>query len=318
MKIIKFGGTALQTPTLMNNAVDMIRKADEKMVVVLSAIGRKGFPYATETLIESLKGSYLSPKEMDRLLSLGETYSALLFSNELNKQHIQAYSLSYREIGLICDKQYGKGTITSLSREKIKSIISRYQVVIVPGFIAKSSEYEVITLGRGTSDYSAVLIGEMLDEKEVTLFKDVDGVYPTIQYPLTKQNCFEYLSYEEALALCDIGYPIINREAVKRAEEQEIRLIVRNFNLNERYTTISRVSCGYPILGFNLSNNLYKIAAFHPETLCEELDALFKKHHIFIKNFQVEKQCLSFSITASQGLLIRQLLLNRYFRPFLR
>ena len=39
----------------------------------MSAIGRKGFPFATDTLIDSIKESYLSKKEMDRLNSLDTT-----------------------------------------------------------------------------------------------------------------------------------------------------------------------------------------------------------------------------------------------------
>ena len=96
MKIIKFGGTSLQTPTLINNAIEIINSYQDKVVVIISAIGRKGFPYSTDTLIDLLKGNYLSNKEMDRYLSIGETYASLILSNELNKRHINSYSASYR------------------------------------------------------------------------------------------------------------------------------------------------------------------------------------------------------------------------------
>ena len=55
MKIIKFGGTAFQTPKLVENACEIINLESKPLVVVVSAIGRKGFPFATDTLIESIK-----------------------------------------------------------------------------------------------------------------------------------------------------------------------------------------------------------------------------------------------------------------------
>lgn len=318
MKIIKFGGTSLQTPTLISNAIEIIKSFNDRVVVVISAIGRKGFPYATDTLIDSLKGSYLSKKEMDRLLSIGETYSSILLSNELNKQHINSYSLSYREIGLTCDKEYGKGNIVSINKEKLKAYLNKYQVVIVPGFLAKSNEFEVITLGRGTSDYSTILVGDILEEKEVTLFKDIDGIYPTIQYPLTKMNCFEKLSYDEVLTLCSIGYFVVNKKAILSAKEKNIVLTIKNFILNNQKTVISNESSNRKIIGFNLVNNQYYIATFSPEEIRDKIDNMFKKHHIFIKNYEIKENFVKFSISSSQGLLIRQILLNAYFKDLLK
>ena len=317
MRIIKFGGTSLQTPTLINNAIEIINSYQDKVVVVLSAIGRKGFPYATDTLIELLKGSYLSNKEMDRYLSIGETYASLLLSNELNKRHINSYSASYREVGFTCDKSYQKGEVISFQKDKIKQLVNKYQVLIIPGFISKSNEGEVITLGRGTSDYSVVLLGKILDQDEVILYKDVDGIYPTIQYPLTKLKNYINLSYEEVISLCNISYEVINKKAIKEAKENNIKLIVKNYLLNDNQTIISSISSGRKALGLNLINNQYLIATFSPEEVKNELDIIFKKNHIFIKNYEIYDDYLSFTFNKSQSLLIRQIILSTYFKEML-
>lgn len=313
MKIVKFGGTSILTPTLINNAIEIIKSYQDKVVVIISAIGRKGFSYSTDTLLDNLKGSYLSGKELDRLLSIGETYASLILSNELNKKHINAYSLSYREIGICANKNYLEGEFVSFNKDKIKKLIDRYQVLIVPGFIAKSSENEVITLGRGTSDYSCLLISEILEQNEVTIYKDVDGIYPTVQYPLTKLKSYRYISYDEVLSLCDISYNVINKKALILAKEKNIKITVKNFMLNDNYTIISSQESGNKIIGFNLINNEYLIASFHVEEVKEELDNLFKKRHIFIKSYQINNNVLSFYINSSQALLIRQIIINNYF-----
>lgn len=318
MKIIKFGGTSLQTPTLINNAINIVNSFQSKVVVVISSIGRKGFPYATDTLIDSLKGSYLSLKEMDRLLSLGETYASLLFSNELNKRHINGYSLSFKEIGINCNKNYSCGDVISLNKEKLKSFFNKYQVVIIPGFIAKSNEGEVITLGRGTSDYTAIIIAKMLEEKEVILFKDVDGIYPTIQYPLTRLKCYEKLSYDEMISLCDISYLIVNRKAIEESKKSQINIVIKNFIINDNQTLISNQSSGRKVVGFNLINNNYLIATNYQDEVINELDEIFKKHHIFIKGFEKCQSHILFSFVQSQGLLIRQVILKTYFSDMVK
>ncbi|MBE6132848.1 MAG: hypothetical protein E7180_05625 [Erysipelotrichaceae bacterium] len=317
MKIIKFGGTSLQTPTLINNAIEIIKSYQDKVVVIISAIGRKGFPYSTDTLIDLLKGSYLSNKEMDRYLSIGETYASLILSNELNKRHINSYSASYREVGFTCDKSYQKGEIVSYQKDKIKQLINKYQVLVIPGFISKSNEGEVITLGRGTSDYSVVLLGKILEQNEVILFKDVDGIYPTIQYPLTKLKNYQNLSYEESLALCNISYEVINKKAILEAREQNIKLIIKNFILNDKQTIISSISSERKVLGFNLINNQYLIATFLQNEVKKELDIIFKKNHIFIKNYEIYDDYLAFSFNKSQSLLIRQIILSVYFKDMI-
>ena len=318
MKIIKFGGTSLQTPTLVNNALEIIKNYQEKVIVVISAIGRKGFPYATDTLIDSLKEKHISDKEFDRLVSIGETYASVFLSNELNKNQIPAYSLSFKEIGINCNKDYSSGEILSVNCERIKSLLSKFQVLIVPGFLAKSSENEVISLGRGTSDFSAVVLADILGEKEVILYKDINGIYPTIQYPLVKLKCYENLSYQEMLSLCDIKIPIINKKAVEYAKDKNIDIIVKNFITNDSFTRISPIASNKKVIGFLLVNNQYYLATFYPDDVKNEIDDIFKKNHIFIKNYSKSNNYLSFIIASSQALLIRKIILKTYFSDLLR
>ena len=318
MKIIKFGGTSLQTPTLVNNAIEIVRNMNDKTIIVLSAIGRKGFPYATDTLVNSLKEKYISNKELDRLLTIGEIYSSVFFSNELNKNQVNAYSLSYLELGIKCDNNYTLGKVVSIDTERINQLLEKYEVLVIPGFLGCSNENEIISLGRGTSDYSALLLADSLKQNEVILFKDIDGIYPTIQYPLVKLKCYQNLSYDEALALCDINFPVVNKKALIKAKENGIKIIVKNFILNSNETIISSTPSSKKVLGFILFNNQYSLATFNPQEVMDILDEKFKKSHIFIKNYVTNKQCLSFLISSSQALLIRTIILKTFFSDMIK
>src|SRR5690625_6582681 len=67
-----------------------------KLVVVVSALGRKPDPYATDTLLDMVNfpANHNSSRELDLLLSCGETIASVVLSNELQKHHITATALT--------------------------------------------------------------------------------------------------------------------------------------------------------------------------------------------------------------------------------
>lgn len=106
MKIIvqKFGGTSVKDDKGRKLALAHIKDAISegyKVVVVVSAMGRKGDPYATDSLIGLLYGSQsdISPREQDMLLSCGETISSVVFSSMLKENGIKAAALTGAQAG---------------------------------------------------------------------------------------------------------------------------------------------------------------------------------------------------------------------------
>ena len=313
MKIIKFGGTAFQTPKLVDNICKIIEREEKPLIVIVSAIGRRGFPFATDTLIESIKENYLSRKEFDRLLSLGEIYSSIFLSNSLNRKGINAYSLSYLELGIECNDNYQEGNIVLVSNENIKVFSKKHDVLVIPGFIGNTKDNEVITLGRGASDLSAIELGRVNKLNEVVLYKDVDGIYPSLFINLGKIKPYEKISYDEVLALINIGFSPINKKAIIEAKKDNIKIIVKNFIVNEIKTTISEQSSNRRIIGFNVDNNKVLVATFEVEKVKEELNQYLKNSHVYIKQEDEGNDFFSFRVNTSQLLLIRQIILKNYF-----
>ena len=108
-----------------------------------------------------------------------------------------------------------------------------------------------------------------------------------------------------------------NREIIK-AKENGIKIIVKNFILNSNETVISSTPSSKKVLGFILFNNQYSLATFNPQEVMDILDEKFKKSHIFIKNYVINKQCLSFLISSSQALLIRTIILKTFFSDMVK
>ncbi len=72
-------------------------------VVVVSAMGRKGEPYATDTLIKVLKETNLSVnvRELDMMMCCGEIMAACVMAATLQKFGINAMALTGSRQGLL-------------------------------------------------------------------------------------------------------------------------------------------------------------------------------------------------------------------------
>ncbi|MDY6915399.1 MAG: aspartate kinase, partial [Candidatus Cloacimonadota bacterium] len=78
----KFGGTSLATVENRLLVAERVKQNIESgniTVVIVSAMGRKGMPYATDSLLNLAKQAYLeiSDRESDLLCSCGEVISAV-------------------------------------------------------------------------------------------------------------------------------------------------------------------------------------------------------------------------------------------------
>src|SRR5699024_7622391 len=77
-----------------------------KLVVVVSALGRSPDPYATDTLMSMVdypEHSDDTKRELDMLMSCGETIASVVLSNELQHSGVSATSLNGAQAGLITD-----------------------------------------------------------------------------------------------------------------------------------------------------------------------------------------------------------------------
>ena len=118
MKILvqKFGGTSVSTEERRKLIIDKIKKCIAQgycPVVVVSAMGRKGEPYATDTLLSLIRDKFRweNLRASDLLMSCGETISTVVMCNELDKYGVEAVPLTGGQAGIITDSNYGSASI---------------------------------------------------------------------------------------------------------------------------------------------------------------------------------------------------------------
>jgi aspartate kinase len=225
MKVIvqKFGGTSVATSQMRERVLHHIQTAlaeDYQVVAVVSAMGRKGEPYATDTLLELTKGEQLknlSSREQDLLLSCGEIISASVLSSLLTHHEIQNCVLTGGQAGIITNNQYSNAQIVSLNPKRLHEELNQGKVVIVTGFQGQTADGEITTLGRGGSDTTATALGVALNAEYVDIFTDVDGVLTADPRIVEEATPLEMVTYTEMCNLAFQGAKVVHPRAVEIA-----------------------------------------------------------------------------------------------------
>jgi len=244
MKILvqKFGGTSVSTEEkrkLVAKKVINAKAQGYSPVVVVSAMGRKGEPYATDTLLslvdEGLKVT--NPLAIDLLMSCGETISAVIICNELNNNKIDALPLTGGQAGIITDCSYTDAAILNVDPQKILDLLQKGRTPVVAGFQGKDENGYVTTIGRGGSDVTAAILGAALKAVETQIYTDVDGIMTADPRIVSDATLIEKISYDEVFQLADQGAKVIHPRAVEISKKYNIPLVIKN-TMNECAGTV--------------------------------------------------------------------------------
>ncbi|MBC1970265.1 aspartate kinase [Listeria marthii] len=249
MKIIvqKFGGTSVQNEKSRLMAFNHIKhalKEGYKVVVVVSAIGRYGDPYATDTLLELIgaKNTKLTAREQDTLLSVGETISASVFTNMLKEANIKAEAFSGGQAGIITSDDHLNAKITEVDTTRLKNALTSLDVAVVAGFQGITNQGDISTLGRGGSDTSAAALGVSLQADYIDIFTDVDGMMTADPRIVEHARSLPRVSYNEVSNMAYQGAKVIHPRAVEIAMTAKIPMRIRSTYLESTGTLVTSLT----------------------------------------------------------------------------
>jgi aspartate kinase len=242
--VLKFGGTCLQTPARRDMACERIRETlnkGYKVLAVVSAMGRTGEPYATDTLIGMAKGLHkaVAPRELDLLVSCGEIISAVLMVQELQSRGIPAMALSGGQAGIITDTNFGEAGITSVDATHVRRHLDEGKVVVVAGFQGRAPSGDITTLGRGGSDTTAAVLGAALDADYVEIYTDVEGIMTADPRVVKNAKTIPLATYDEVTQMAWEGAKIIHPRAVEIAHRAKTPVWVRSLEKDSKKTLVA-------------------------------------------------------------------------------
>jgi aspartate kinase len=187
----------------------------------------------------------LTPRALDAVSSLGERMSAPLVAAALRRHGLPADAFDATTL-IVTDDRFGDAAPQiDLTRERVQAqlvpALERGAVPVVTGFIGATSRGATTTLGRGSSDYSAGILGAALDADAVQIYTDVDGVMTADPRLVPDARVIEALSFEEIGELAYFGAKVLHAKAIRPVIERDIALSIRNtFNPEHPGTAIVR------------------------------------------------------------------------------
>ena len=223
----KFGGTSLADPERIREVADHVArtmKRGEQVVVVVSAMGKE----TDELLHLASQVSKTRPgREMDMLITAGERKSTALLCMALHDLGVPADSFTGSQAGFLTDTTHMNAKILEVRADRIRDAVAAGRVPVVGGAQGVSTDHDVIFLGRGGSDTTAVALAERLGGV-CELYTDVSGVFTTDPRVVSVARRINRISFDEMLEMCAAGCPKPAMRAVEFARTHGVRLHVRS------------------------------------------------------------------------------------------
>ncbi len=164
--VMKFGGTSVaidEGRAAIAARVTAALELGKAPVVVVSAMGRKGAPYATDTLLALVEGLPADERETDLLASVGEVVSAVVVAHELRAAGIAASAFTGAEAGIATDGIHGSSAVTEIHTGPLgRRDRATAWCPSSAGFQGIAEDGRITTLGRGGSDTTACALGVAL------------------------------------------------------------------------------------------------------------------------------------------------------------
>jgi aspartokinase len=238
--VVKIGGSILTTARAYRRAAIFVRgmlraNPDERLVVVVSA--QEG---ATDSLERAARTIHREPNSAarDLLWSTGEIRSVALLALHLEALGVRAAALNIHEAGLTLPETVREAGQIRLNAGRLAGVLADFPVAVVPGFFATNAANQVVSLGRGGSDLTAVLLAEGLRACRCELIKDVPGYFTADPHHDSAARHIPFLSFEQAISMAVEGCNLVQGQAIEAAARCGLPLVIRSVRRN---TTVSQI-----------------------------------------------------------------------------
>ena len=174
-----------------------------------------------------------TPAVTDAFVSQGDRMGARVLAAALSTTGTQAQFIDAVDI-IRAEGPHGNATpdiarTIATANEVLRPLVDRGVVPVVPGFVGRSREGEVVTLGRGGSDLTATVLGRVLGAREVILWKDVPGLLTADPRVVPDARLIPTLHVREASELAYYGAKVLHPRSLI-ALEPGTRLVIRPYS----------------------------------------------------------------------------------------
>src|SRR5687767_10200437 len=174
-----------------------------------------------------------SARAQDTLIARGEQMSARLLAAALAKARRRASYVDALEI-VRTDDVHGGATprldeTGTRARKLLRPLLDSGTIPVVPGFIGRTPDGSVATLGRGGTDLTATLFARSLRASLVVLWKDVPGIMTADPRLVPDARVIPQLHHREAAEVAHYGAKVLHPRALIPIAGTRITVRVRSF-----------------------------------------------------------------------------------------
>lgn len=246
--------------------------------------------------------------EYDQIVSYGEQLSTKIINAYLQNCGINSEWIDIRSC-IYTDSTWREAKVDwELSQDLVPRIFNfkASQIYITQGFIGSTTSNQTTTLGREGSDYTAAILGNMLDAEDVSIWKDVPGILNADPQYFKASQKLEKMSYNEAVELSFYGAKVIHPKTIKPLVEKSLPLFVRSFiEPSSSGTTICKVDYPMeyiPMFILRKEQVLVTISpkdfSFMEEGSISKIYSLFAKYRIKVR--LVQQSAITFSASVDR------------------
>ena len=215
----------------LDNALAIAARLEKRHVDLLPSTAEH-FHRLRELLRALASIGEFSPRTQDLLAAYGETLSSLIFADRLQKLSPEAVHIDARQV-MVTDANYSKAApLFQLTAERLRSVaepaIRSGRIVVMAGYIGATESGVTTTLGRGGSDYSAAIVGALMNAEEIQIWTDVDGMMTADPRVVSDSYKVKEISFAEASELAYFGAKVLHPLTVLPAIEKNIPVYILN------------------------------------------------------------------------------------------
>lgn len=226
--VLKYGGSSLATADQLREVARRVARGHRmgaRTVVVVSARGQ-----ATDELLRlgHSTGRDRTGRETDQLLATGECASAALLAIALQDLGVPAVSFTAAQAGIRAAGPAGSGVIADIDTGRLRAVLADRGVPVVAGFQGVNAAGDLVTLGRGGSDTTAVAVAAALGARRCEICTDVPGVATADPRVVPNVRVLRQLDVGVMAEMSFAGAKVLHSRAVELAAMHRVELHVRS------------------------------------------------------------------------------------------
>lgn len=191
----------------------------------------------TEHMLKRLIRGFFLTREVtsrarDLFLSRGEILAIQFITSYLQSHDVKVAVLNACDI-MITDDNHGlakpqEDFIRQSIHGLLEPLLSSHDLIVMAGFIGKSIQGEITTMGYESSNLTASLIGSMVHANEIMIWTDVAGIRSADPKYVPNSRLISSIHYEHAQSFADKGLKIIHRWMIELPMKHAIPVSIRN------------------------------------------------------------------------------------------